>query len=72
MTTKIHTFKVRGKGSFPLDMLRYDACHPVRPEDVDSLTEILGDEPRTVTLNSNHPPTVKRWASFGWKVVQLI
>ena len=72
MTTKIHTFKVRGKGSFPLDMLRYDACHPVRPEDVEAITDDDTTRIRVLTLNSNHPPTVKRWASFGWKVVKLI
>lgn len=72
MTNKIHTFKVRGVTAFPMDMLRYDACHPVRPEDVDAMFWKDEGQSRTVTLNSNRPPTVKRWASFGWKVVKLI
>ena len=32
------TFTVEGHGYFPMDMLRYDSCCPVRPDDVDKIT----------------------------------
>lgn len=32
------TFQVSGRGAFPMDMLRYDRCCPVRPDDVDKIT----------------------------------
>ena len=63
-------FTVSGKGHFPLDMLRYDACHPARSEDV----SLIGDGPtRTINLRkhtSTKEPNITRarWESFGWSV----
>jgi len=56
MPTYVVTFKVRGSGAFPLDMLRYDACHPTRPDDVSKLMFNFTDddyhEQRTVQLKT--------------------
>ena len=71
-------FTVLGRGVFPLDMLRYDGCHPKL--EADSAT-IRADGLREVTLHKTlnwgtpHEllkiwvPTVGRWNSFGWAVL---
>ncbi len=71
-----HYFKVTGKGTFPADMLRYDACYPKGPEDVDALYAHTGHEqdPLTIELvhraatkwDAEHGVTPARWSSFGW------
>lgn len=69
-------FRVIGKGSFPLDMLRYDSCFPYMGEDAGQI-EYRPDEPRSSrTVNLVHynseakwTPTGARWESFGWRVV---
>lgn len=63
---------VRGRGSFPLDMLRYDRCLPY--SEVDSGKMERTSEEREVTLlrYSGDPGSgamAPRWASFGWYVV---
>lgn len=69
------TFTVKGHRHFPVDMLRYDSCHPADPEAVDG---ILEDTPaaREVRLNliafsKDVGPTTARWASFGWQVTDV-
>ncbi len=62
-----------GRSSFPLDMLRYDACWPLRSADVYAIQDPIahaGEDGRTsVTLAAGHKvPTLARWASFGWHV----
>ena len=75
----IHTFDVRPKGkyssTFPIDMLRYDGCHPATEEDsvkIMSTMPILKKEAVTVTISrvasKNWSPTYDRWKSFGWEV----
>ena len=70
----ITEFKVQGRGSFPLDMLRYDACWPVDGDSAVSLGHIGPglDEVRDVCLRSCRKgvPTAGRWISFGWSVVR--
>lgn len=68
-------FKVSGRGSFPFDMLRYDACHPRTSGDASQLSvdEDRRRETRTVELakisrSSYALPTSGRWSSFGWSV----
>jgi len=68
-------FTVKGKGSFPLDMLRYDACFPNTQQDVANLDWDRGDRriAREVTLvaYTSSPrliPTTARWSSFMWHV----
>ena len=59
------TFYVRGRGQFPFDMLRYDACWPLTPEDAAMLSD--GWSWRTVRLVAPYGTfTPGRWASFGW------
>lgn len=60
-------FTVEGRGYFPLDMLRYDACYPATSEDA---TNLAAKDFRKVTLISTiiAEPTAGRWQSFGWQV----
>ena len=72
----ITTFKVEGRGIFPFDMLRYDACYPKSSADasVMAVTVMPGSqgEKSEVTLcvahkrRDDHVITHERWQSFGW------
>ena len=71
------SFEVSGTGSFPFDMLRYDACFPAR-EMKDSYQLVPTNEKamlykRTIRLcryteHKDRMPTLGRWKSFGWEV----
>jgi len=67
-------FDVRGTGTFPLDMLRYDSCVPHTQDDVCQMSLTRA---RVLTLHSYHKykktsvPTSARWHSFGWEVVRV-
>ena len=67
-------FTVEGRGSFPIDMLRYDSCWPAS-ESRDSFEITASTRPRSgrmkrrITLLGLREPTVGRWESFGWNVV---
>ncbi len=66
MSKTVIKFAVRGRGRFPVDMLRYDRCWPV--ENANNIIDHEGL--REVTLVSNERYiTPGRWASFGWTVV---
>jgi hypothetical protein len=75
MTAKYYayTFTVSGGGRFPVDMLRYDSCAPLRQTDV-TAAFVNKDERRSVDLigfrsvGTRLEPTVGRWESFGWQV----
>ncbi len=74
MKTKTTEFTVEGRGAFPTDMLRYDACYPNSSEDVLSMMIRPGDKRylknRKVTLRTDFGDiTPARWASFMWHVV---
>jgi hypothetical protein len=60
-------FTVTGRGTFPLDMLRYDSCWPYSSEDVFKM-ESDAREQRSIRLvtGSDHSPTIGRWNSFMW------
>ena len=63
---------VEGRGSFPFDMLRYDAAFPYEQEDAGKL-EAHHNERRRVVLcrrgvNENSG-TEGRWKSFGWPML---
>ncbi len=70
-------FEVSGRGPFPIDMLRYDGCHPARPDDVltmhdtfdhgDTLSERVV-RLRHVGVTKGWIPDTGRWQSFGWPV----
>lgn len=67
---------------FPIDMLRYDRCSPASHDDVEEITVAESpllelDKNATVSLvhyahgDKKWQPTVRRWESFGWKVVRV-
>lgn len=76
-------FTVSGRGEFPMDMLRYDECYPVGPDDVAAIRatfDMSDDAPRgpyEVRLlhrgeGQGYPkPTVARWNSFCWGVIDI-
>jgi hypothetical protein len=63
-------FKVRGRGTFPIDMLRYDECYPVDPQSVENIEVPQKRVTREVHLatNKRFGPTEGRWQSFNWNV----
>lgn len=71
---KLYVFEVEGRGTFPIDMLRYDSCWP-KSEGTDShevestFRPRSGGITRKVTLIGLTEPTEARWQSFGWKVL---
>lgn len=60
-------FTVEGRGTFPLDMLRYDACWPYSGDDVCKMGDDV-KERRSIRLvtGSDNSPTHGRWSSFMW------
>lgn len=71
MTMYAFSYKVRGRGPFPLDMLRYDASFPRNESEIYDMAKTGYDEVRTITLTTYRPrkfwmPTYGRWESFGW------
>lgn len=72
-------YEVRGRGRFPIDMLRYDGAYPTGQRDAARIestyprfTEDALTEPVTVMLTSTRMPTNGRWASFGWRVLSVV
>jgi len=75
------TVIVRGQLPFPVDMLRYDG---LAPADSDAVTAIESDpsgisDNLTVTVrlcrtvsSSRTTPTLARWRSFGWEVLDVV
>jgi len=59
-------FIVRGKGIFPLDMLRYDKCYPLKslPRRTDTVVDVL------LRVDMDRALTPERWSSFGWEIVE--
>jgi hypothetical protein len=69
------TFEVQGRGAFPCDMLRYDACFPLRDIDAHAIQRSDDGSRDVVTVRltrtaerANWEPTAGRWSSFGWSV----
>jgi hypothetical protein len=62
-------FAVTGNGDFPFDMLRYDKCWPASEAASRLLDDLLGTQ-RRVELRGLIGPTVARWRSFGWTVIE--
>ena len=62
---------VRGRGKFPIDMLRYSHCYPNGAQDVENI-EYPGPVKRPVTVCIDDSTFVtamnciERFASFGW------
>ena len=74
---KIYHYRVRGIGTFPIDMLRYDAAHPATEEASGLIARTLdrhvmrnqASTKLVIALTSMFPPTEGRWESFLWNVV---
>ncbi len=68
---------VEGSGPFPIDMLRYDACIPATELDAGTIARTFerDDVHARVALRrlaaGDGPPTVGRWESFGWRIVEI-
>lgn len=63
-------FEVKGRGTFPFDMLRYDSCWPYAQTDVEAIANAMHDiGERKVRLVTNGRVTPDRWASFGWEMI---
>lgn len=76
-----HEMTFEGKGVFPYDMLRYDACFPKMEKDALAL-RFRVDLPESaaregtwrvtvVRYTETKDPrwTIERWQSFGWRPV---
>lgn len=72
-------FQVRGNLAFPIDMLRYDACHPYTESDAHAIERSIqdsgSDSNLLITLKTLRPedwrPSDDRWRSRGWSVVRV-
>ena len=73
MDTKLYTYQVEGHGTFPVDMLRYDAAWPRDGVDVTAIENATGRHHHDgrVQLRSYQMPTEERWRSFGWSISTL-
>jgi hypothetical protein len=76
MKIKECTFK--GRGNFPIDMLRYDRCWPTHSNDVmaimwshDANLNKGSDETYEISVSSIGDFTWERWKSFGWIVADF-
>lgn len=72
------TFKVRGAGAFPVDMLRRARCYPRTEADAELIAlPNPGPETREVVLTKTHVYKLdtqldpRRWASFGWELLAV-
>jgi hypothetical protein len=72
------TYRVQGRGVFPMDMLRYDAAYPKTERDSNLIIRLLASsedrvrkEPWSVRLYGHTEPTARRWESFGWQVFEV-
>lgn len=75
------TFQVQGTALFPVDMLRYDGCHPATEIDAHEIERSHNVEksslvPIKITLvrwtqQGQWMPTEERWKSQGWRVLPL-
>ena len=65
-------FLVRGSGSFPMDMLRYDQCFPTVEMEANIMQKEYIEEKVLISMKTHRPHvTIKRWESFLWNVVEI-
>lgn len=68
---KLHSYDVRGRGTFPTDMLRYDCCWPCTEAGaLYIIVSVHYPEESLIRIVSYKPPTIARWKSFGWTVLK--
>lgn len=63
-------YTVEGTSSFPVDMLRYDRCWPAHGTDASYIATHPSTTLIRIHLQGLKLPTVTRWESFGWRVVE--
>ena len=58
---------IRGKGAFPMDMLRYDSCFPRHSVDAYTILDTVKEPQKEwcVQVLTPFTFTVARWMSFG-------
>lgn len=61
-----YDYYVTGRGDFPFDMLRYDACWPATGDDAAKLAPRNLQTHRSILMRSYKEPEIGRWSSFGW------
>jgi len=69
---KLQKFVVKGLGQFPIDMLRYDQCFPLREDESAKIAKSwrgLDIELGRHVTDESDEPSYDRWLSFGWKVL---
>lgn len=75
----VMTFRVKGSGQFPMDMLRYSNCKPKTECDAESVKALPADwpGPREIELVRIAPNigavrfvAEERWKAFGWEVLR--
>lgn len=82
MAQYVQVITVQGRGGFPIDMLRYDHCHPDSEMDSGTIAVSFGRysntynetftvKVRRIVENKSSYPTEGRWNSFGWKVLNV-
>ena len=78
MTVKrMSRYSVEGFAPFPYDMLRYDESWPATESDAGAMERVEGGLRQSEALGPTRirlatfsgQPTVERWQSFGWTVV---
>jgi hypothetical protein len=70
-------FTVEGRGQFPVDMLRRDACYPESEQDSGLITLTFDRVPGVAVrihlerrvMSKSWAPTTGWWETFGWKVL---
>ena len=64
-------FYARGNGHFPLDMLRYDKCYPLKEGEAKELGNWV-PETRAIRLETSGTHITRgRWKSFGWIISKV-
>lgn len=64
-------YMVRGRGEFPIDMLRYDRSSPYSENDSNAISRTEEREVTLIHLNATRDwkPGGPRWASFCWTLI---
>ena len=69
-----HIAEVRGRGQFPIDMLRYDQCYPRTGDDAHKIASARDDRAVVIVTKSDDPIacwTERRWASYLWRLTPI-
>ncbi len=62
------SYKVSGRGNFPIDMLRYDGVYPASEKDSGIIQSMQNDGGRRTGEVEGRGCTPAHWESFMWRV----